>query len=103
MKTFTIPVLALVLAFAVSACGGSAESAPAPAEAPAEAPSSCEASPFADAAGNTLWTFSDKLSGDPLPGACTDLGDGIHFWCTPSACLFLSYTGSCPHCAGGGE
>ncbi|HEX3850659.1 MAG TPA: hypothetical protein VHW01_06805 [Polyangiaceae bacterium] len=94
----------VVLAFSLllAACGGSADSGPAPAEALA-APSSCEASPFADAAGDTLWTFSDKLSGNPLPGACTDLGDGIHFWCDARACLFLPYTGSCPHCPGGGE
>ena len=102
MKAIT--ALILVFTLALAACGGAADPGGLPASAaPTPASPSCDLSSGTDAAGNTLWTFSAPLTGNPLPGACDDLQDGVHYLCNADACLFLPYTGTCPHCPGGGE
>jgi hypothetical protein len=94
-------------------CAGQPIAAPAPcgateATACPETPRTCEVmqtEPNGDSAapGNSFWLFEHGLAGsNPVPGDCVDLGDGW-FECNADACLVLPYTGTCPHCGGGGE
>lgn len=49
-----------------------------------------------------VWKFSNKDTAAPVGLECVSLGGGV-FKCDSDACLVLPYTGTCPHCGGGGE
>jgi hypothetical protein len=89
----------LMLLLLIPACGGSPDQSPNPA-APAM---SCE---LLDATSTEqVFRFSDVNTSSVDAGLgteCVSLGGGV-FDCKPEACLVLPYTGTCPHCGGGGE
>lgn len=92
------PLFILLIALVPIACGASPEGSVSE-----PAAMSCE---LLDATATTqVFKFSnvDTSSVDAGLGTeCTSLGGGV-FQCMPTACLVLPYTGTCPHCAGGGE
>ena len=93
MKSITalFPLLVILLA----ACGAATETPDSNA-----APPSCEL--LAAGEWEQVWAFSDHDTAAPVGTACLSLGGGM-FTCKPTACLDLAYTGTCPHCGGGGE
>jgi len=69
----------------------------------AVAPASCEL--LDSTATEQVFRFSDANTSSVDAGLgteCVSLGGGV-FDCKPDACLVLPYTGTCPHCGGGGE
>jgi hypothetical protein len=98
MKNIMLAVLALFVVFTASACTTRVEQ---PVEAvDLQGPESCDLlsyGPYGQA-----WKFSNKDTAAPVGFECVSLGGGV-FKCDPEACLVLPYTGSCPHCGGGGE
>lgn len=101
MKTIirSITVIALVLlAVFASACTVE-RSAPVEA-AELHGPESCDV--VASGPVGQAWQFSNHDTAAPVGFSCVSLGGGM-FKCDPDACLVLPYTGTCPHCGGGGE
>lgn len=67
-----------------------------------EAPAALSCDMLAESSTERVISFADPDTRSPGGTSCVSLGGGV-FTCPADFCLFEQYTGTCPHCPGGGE